>query len=178
MTVIQHCSPEVAEVIAFEIAAFERLSDRLRWPAEESGAFQPFEIQMVGTGHTSEELREMSDRLESLLLHTRVLREFFYYWEFRKDRAKRQKPDDVIAEDYISDWTSHRPPIGPYLRENKEQLDKSLAHLSTLRVQYKRTEKRWDIAALRRELLPVIETFRCILPRPMQPWFVLPADKF
>src|SRR5262245_33972504 len=114
---------------------------------------------MAGTGHTSGERREMSDRLESLLLHTRVLREFFYYWEFRNDKAKRQKPDDVIAEDYIPDWTSHRPPIGPYLRENKERLDKSLAHLSTLRVQYKRLEKRWDIAALRRELLPAIETF-------------------
>ena len=135
-------------------------------------------MQLAGTGRIDEDLCEMSDRLESLLLHTRVLREFFYYWEFRNDKINRQKPDDVIAEDFIPDWTSHRPPIGQYLRENKERLDKSLAHLSTLRVQYKRTDKRWDIASLRRELLPVIETYRRVLLDPMQPWFVLPADEF
>ena len=177
MSAIAHCSPEVAEVIAFEIGAFERLSDRLKWPASESGAFQPFEIQMTGTGNATDEVREISDRLESLLLHVRVLREFFYYWEFRKNKSQKQKPDDVIAEDYIPDWPNRCPPIGQYLRNNKERLDKSLAHLSILRVQYKRTEKRWDIAALRNELLPVIETFRSNLPASMQRWFVLPLDQ-
>lgn len=55
-------------------------------------------------------------------MHARVLRDFFYYWEFKNDKTKRQKPDDVIAEDYVSDWTSHCPPIGHYLRDNKERL--------------------------------------------------------
>ena len=180
MSVITHCSEEVAQVVAYEIAAFDRLSGRLRASCKESGSFIPEEITLVGTGHTDDDKWELSTEIESLLVHTRVLRDFFYYfWDFkeRKYRAKREKryDDDVIAQDFIPDWSDYCPPIGQYLSDHKERLDKSLAHLSTLRVRFKQTEKRWNVDAIHDELRPVIDHFKERLPVDMADWFVLKA---
>ena len=83
MSVITHCSEEVAQVVAYEIAAFDRLAGRLRLSCKESGSFIPEEITLVGTGHTDENKWELSTEIESLLVHTRVLRDFFYYfWDY------------------------------------------------------------------------------------------------
>src|SRR5713226_7803066 len=114
MTVITHCTEEVAQVVAYEIAAFHRLSGQLRLSCKESGSFIPEEITLVGTGHTDEDKWELSTQIESLLVHTRVLRDFFYYfWDFkeRNYKAKREKryDDDVIAQDFIPDWSDHCP---------------------------------------------------------------------
>lgn len=178
MTVITHCSEEVAQVVAYEIAAFDRLSGRLMLSCKGPVSFIPEEITLVGTGHTDEDKWELSTEIESLLVHTRVLREFFYYfWDFkeRKYKAKREKryDDDVIAQDFISDWSDHCPAIGRYLGDHKERLDKSLAHLSTLRVRFKQTEKRWNVDAIHNELRPAIDRFKERLPAKMADWFVL-----
>jgi len=114
MSAITHCSQEVAQVVAYEIAAFDRLSRRVKLSCKESG---------VGTGHTDEGKWELSTEIESLLLHTRVLRDFFYYyWDFkeRKYKSKKEKKfdDDVIAQDFIPDWIDHCPAIGRCLSDN------------------------------------------------------------
>jgi len=180
MSVITHCSEEVAQVVAYEIAAFDRLAGRLRLSCKESGSFIPEEITLVGTGHSDENKWELSTEIESLLVHTRVLRDFFYYfWDFkeRKYKAKRDKryEDDVIAQDFIPDWSDYCPAIGRYLSDHKERLDKSLAHLSTLRVRFKQTEKRWNVDAIYDELRPPIDRFKEKLPAHMADWFVLKA---
>jgi len=178
MSVITHCSEEVAQVVAYEIAAFDRLSRRLRLSCRESGSFIPEEITLVGTGHTDEDKWELSTEIESLLVHTRVLRDFFYcFWNSRERRysANRNKihHDDVIAQDFIPDWDEHCPAIGQYLSDHKDRLDKSLAHLSTSRVSFRQTEKRWNVDAIEEELRPVIEHFKERLSVGMAEWFVL-----
>jgi hypothetical protein len=160
------------------MAAFDRLCRRLRLPCGESGSFIPEEITLVGTGHTDEEEWELSTEIESLLVHARVLRDFFYYfWDFKKRQyktnRKKSHDDDVIAQDFIPDWDKHCPPIGPYLRDHKERLDKSLAHLSTLRVDFRQREKRWNVDAIEEELRPVIDQFKERLSGRMAEWFVL-----
>ena len=140
----------------------------------------PEEITLVGTGHTDEDKWELSTEIESLLVHTRMLREFFYYfWDFkhRKYRAARNKRhgDDVIAQDFIPDWSDHCPPIGRYLSDHKDRLDKSLAHLSTQRVRFKQTEKRWNVDAIYEEMRRPIDRFTEELLGHMADWFVLKA---
>jgi hypothetical protein len=180
MSVITHCSEEVAQLVAYEIAAFDRLSTHLRLSCRESGSFIPEEITLLGTGHGDEDRWELSAEIESLLMHTRVLREFFYYfWDFKekkyKSRREKNYNDDVIAQDFIPDWIDQCPPIGRYLGDisNKERLDKSLAHLSTKRVEYKQKEKRWEIETIHGELWPAINRFNERLPVHMVNWFVL-----
>jgi hypothetical protein len=151
-------------------------------PCKESGSFVPEEIKLVGTGHSDEDKWELSTEIESLLLHTRVLRDFFYYfWDFRrrqyKANRKKSHNDDVVAQDFISDWDQHCPPIGQYLTDHKERLDKSLTHLSTLRVHFKQTEKRWNVDAIGDELRPVIDQFRENLSTDIADWFVLMPAK-
>ncbi len=178
MSAIKHCSQEVAQVVAYEIAAFDRLSGRLKLSCKESGSFIPEEITLVGTGHTDEGEWKLSTEIESLLVHTRVLREFFYYfWDFNKQNYKstgrKIYDDDVIAQDFIPDWIDFCPTIGPYLSKHKDRLDKSLAHLSTKRVEYKQKEKRWEIETIQGELHRAIDRFKERLPAHMADWFVL-----
>jgi hypothetical protein len=177
MSDIKHCSQEVAQVVAYEIAAFDRLSGRLKLSCKESKSFIPEEITLVGTGHSDADEWELSTEIESLLVHTRVLREFFYYyWNFKEQnyrREERRYPDDVIAQDFIGDWIACCPTIGPYLSKHKDRLDKSLAHLSTERVEYKQKEKRWEIETIQGELHRAIDRFKERLPAHMADWFVL-----
>lgn len=177
MSAIAHCSEDVAQVVAYEIAAFDRLCSRLKLAYTESDSFIPEEFSFVGTSHTDDDTWTLSAELESLLVHTRVLREFFYYyWDFDKQqykaRKKKRHDDDVIAEDFIPDWSDSCPAIGQYLSDHKRRLDKSLAHLSTLRVYYKQIEKRWNLHAIHSELLQPIDRFKERLPARMSNWFV------
>lgn len=177
---IAHATPDVAKIIIYEFAIFEYLYGALKTGLEESEGGIPSKIELAGTGHTNEDQMNLSAQLESYLLHARVLRDFFHYYEMfpqfnpslgaKQDRRNR---DDVLAQDFIPDWGKRGPKIGSYLFDNKKRLDKSLAHLSTQRVEYKTNEKRWDIASVRNELLPVIEKFKADLPADRRQWFGL-----
>jgi hypothetical protein len=169
----EFCNPDVAKVIRYEFRMFRHLYDRLWLPCRESGAFSPGEIEPMGTGDTDETRREVSAQLESFLLHARVLRDFLYYFQFKPDKTKRHRDDDVMAQDYISGWDASCPPLGDYLRDekNKKRLDKALAHLTTTRVEFKRKELRWEVTRIRDELQPVIDLFLDSLSAELRSWF-------
>lgn len=160
------CTPEMAKKVMYEFTMFKFLCGKLRLLAEESGTFLPGEIVELGTSAMStDEEREVFAQLESLLLHTRVLRDFF----FRKPNPRF--PDDVIAADFVPDWSTHCPPLGAYLSSREPRLDKALAHLSTERLGYDNKDKKWNVTAIRDELQPVIDLFLSKLPADRKAWF-------
>jgi hypothetical protein len=72
-------------------------------------------------------------RLESLTIHARALIGFLYA------DLGRVGADDVIADDYLSEWPTVRPEGSFYLREVKERTDKEVAHITRVRAELSAT---------------------------------------
>ncbi len=120
---------------------------------------------------------------EGLVLHTRVLRDFFF--TKHNDDGKRVTHDrDIVAVDYFtlttSSWpyTSHDLP--PYLKQNKDRMDCALAHLSFGRLDYIGQDKDWSPVRLRDEIgakwfefLTKLQT----LKEPAAAWFLEQAQR-
>ncbi len=83
---------------------------------------------------------EHNASVEAFLLHSRVLAEFF--------TARNPKPDDVVAADYVSDWTADDDIRA--LDQAQKSIHKRLAHLSTLRLDDSVQDQRvWSDNAIR-----------------------------
>jgi hypothetical protein len=185
----KYCNVNVAKKITYEFEMFKYLCGELDSASDETEWFIPGKIVMLGSGVTSKKKRRISPLLESLLLHTRVLRDFFY--ESRRqsrvvtcphcgkqDQKTRQaRPDDVFAEDFVPNWKDQRPALGSYVKGQRDRLNKALAHLTIARVQYTGDQKRWNITAIREEIQPVIDKFKACLPASQKPWFELPRNR-
>ena len=84
--------------------------------------------------------------LEALLLHARILRDFF---------ATSGNPDDILARDFVRQM----PRVAmPYLRSRKSRnrLNRLLAHASYSR---RRLSKDWDVRTIVQELSGAMRTF-------------------
>lgn len=169
MSADQKCTPEMAQKVFYEFTMFKFLHNRLWLLAEESGAFLPGEIVQAGTSLlATDDKREVFAQLESYLLHARVLRDFFF-------RAPKY-PDDVVASDFLPEWSTYCPSLGTYLNGQELRLNKALAHLSTERLKYDNKDKRWNVTAIHNELQPVIELFLTKLRADRRAWFNEPID--
>ncbi len=94
--------------------------------------------------------------VESLALHARVLIFFFY-------GNKKKYPDDIIAQDFLSEnikWAEIRPEMSDFLKEVKFKADKQLAHLCLGRIQLSREDRHgWNFQKVYQELNEIIELF-------------------
>ncbi len=163
-TTIQHGSEEVAAKVTYEITMFRHSFNRLLRLEVDLGHIQPGDVMpRVGTGFSTQEVIEASVFVECFLLHARVLRDFFC--------CSGHKPDDVTAGKFVSGWSA--PPVSEYhtLDGEKARLDKALAHLTTTRVQYDASGKKWDLAAIRQELEEIIRRFLASLTTEKAAWF-------
>jgi hypothetical protein len=96
----QYCTEKTAAKVMYEYTMFTFLYGLLQFRCRESGAFQPGEITYLGTGvESDEDLRTTSALLESYLVHTRVLYDFFF---------KAPTRDDIVADHFVDKWTSLR----------------------------------------------------------------------
>ena len=164
MTSTPKCSSEMAQKVGYEFRMFAFLFAQLRYSASESDVLLPGEMVELGTSQLAPDERlGVFAQLESFLLHARVLRDFF----FRKPKFD----DDVVAEHFLPDWSAHRASLGPYLTAHELRLNKALAHLTTMRLDYDKAEKKWEVSTIRDELQPVIDSFLSKLPRDRQRWF-------
>lgn len=78
--------------------------------------------------------------IESFLLHTRSLYEFFVC------KKKKKYPDDLRIGDFLAD----KPEFNlKYIEKNKWRLDQHLSHISKTRVTKKDS---WDIEKIRNEI--------------------------
>lgn len=130
----------------------------------------------VGTGSDPEE----DAYLESFLLHTRILRDFFFSHAPPNSRTRtcpackhtQTLPaitnDDILAGDFVPGWNE---PEDPYLKTLREPLNKMLAHLTETRERYKLQSYLWDHTAIHQALEPVIAKFRSSLTSQTTIWF-------
>ena len=111
----QTCNPQVAAKVAYEMRMFRYAYDKLTQLQVDMSNILPGNVMpRVGTGLSTEEVRHASALVECFLIHARVLRDFF--------RRGRQKPDDVIAGDFVSGWTQPSASDYGYVGAQKEQL--------------------------------------------------------
>ena len=158
-------SEVVAKKVMYEFSMFNFLCDKLRSEYQESETFAPGDVTFVGTASSSiEEDRTTFALLESLLLHTRVLHDFFY---------KQRHLDDIVASDFVTEWETWRPQKDEYLGnpDRKDRLDKALAHLTLRRVEYDSNEKKWNVDAIQEAVENPMNTFLENLPPEIKPWF-------
>lgn len=157
-----------AKSVAYEFMMFSFLIEKLRWSAEETAEFRPGNIEWLGTGHTDDSRkRELYALLESLLLHTRVLYDFFY---------KLPTRDDLSAPFFADKWDASPPPEGTYLDlvanpKSKNQINKAVAHLTAERADYSPIEKKWNVEAIGIEMNEVITEFMKKVPEDRKAWF-------
>jgi len=169
-----YCNANVAQKVDYEFTMFKFLCERLRLDSQESVTFKPGDVTFVGTGtSTDEDDRTTYALLESLLLHTRVLHDFFYK---PRNPNNPRTADDVIASDFVTFWESLRPSKGDYIgnADRKERLDKALAHLTLRRVEYDSNEKQWNVDAIEAAIGNAIKIFLHNLPDDKRPWFTMP----
>jgi len=92
--------------------------------------------------------------LETLLLHARNLREFFY--------AKPRRRDDARPEDFVGDidkWKRERPEETDLIKEVRERANKELAHLTYKRHYGIPPKKQWNYGAAQTDFLKVVKVF-------------------
>ena len=105
--VISPCSPAVATKVTYEMRMFRYAYDKLAQLQVDMGNVLPGDVvPSVGTRISTEEVRAASVLLESFLIHARVLRDFFC------PSPEPHKDDDVVASDFVSEWT--QPPASDY----------------------------------------------------------------
>jgi hypothetical protein len=160
-----YCNEDVAKKVAYEFEMFQFLCNYLQPESRECATLAPGHVTYVGTGWGGDKQRRLTCALlESFLLHTRVLHDFFY---------KKRTRDDVIASDFVPDWERVRPPLDPYLSDpdRRTRLDKALAHLSLKRVEYEVREKKWNVDAICAAIEAPMKRFLASLSPEVGAWF-------
>jgi hypothetical protein len=166
-----YCNANVARKVVYEFTMFNFLCETLRFDFQESVTFKPGDLTYVGTGGSADEDdRTTYALLESMLLHTRVLHDFFYK---PRNPNNPRTADDIIASDFVPEWETLRPSKGEYLghSDRKDRLDKALAHLTLRRVKNDSNEKQWNVDAIHVAIGNAIKVFLQNLPDERKPWF-------
>ncbi|HKI35229.1 MAG TPA: hypothetical protein VKA46_25455 [Gemmataceae bacterium] len=91
---------------------------------------------------------------EGLVLHARVLRDFFFT-KVKENGKRDTRKDDIVAVDYFATpaaWAYTSKTLSPYLAKTKDRMDRTLAHLSFDRLQYKGQAKEWSSNSLLSEI--------------------------
>lgn len=168
-----YCNKEAAQKIVYEFRMLEFCRGEIAARCETIDRLHVGKNNVVGTSHQTGDQMRVSAFLESMLIHTRVLMDFFY-----KPRDPKFKLDDsIVASDFIPNWPDIRPAKGTYLESRKEHLNKAMAHLGRKRIDYEEhDEKGWDLTKVSTEINHVIRLFNENLPESMKNWFVPSFD--
>lgn len=160
----QYCTKDHAAKVGYEFRMFKYLCDKLE-STRETRFLEPARVIFVGTGGFDEEELHLSAMLESLLLHTRVLIDFF---------SDKKDSDNLIASDFVDAWNKSLITQCVYLNKRKPRLNKAVAHLAAMRVEYETDEKQWEITTIHAEMEKVIDQFTKKLTDERKAWF--PTD--
>jgi len=114
-----------------------------------------------GYNLTVQEQLQVNVLLASLLIHARNLRYFLF---------DKPKWDDVSAQHFLPEWDEKVEKWCPYFDENRERLNKSLAHISYKRIEYA-PNKGWDCVKIYNEVKAAWNEFWSRLPAAKQKWF-------
>lgn len=86
--------------------------------------------------------------LESFLIHARALTDFF--------QNKKTRSTDIVVGDFLDDWSVD---VADWLREERQRIDKEIAHLTTERTTGTPKTKQHDVARIRNELIRYVSGF-------------------
>lgn len=164
---------KLASIIAYEREMLQRTHDMaiedwcnlFRCPEQGYEILDSTEDPETGMGCSGWRSDKGNAFLESFLVHARVLKDFLW-----KDGSGHK--DDVFAWEYVgrkNGWG--RPDMGKYLTDNKNRLDKSLAHLSVARLSFVGKKKEWDLPRVRDEIQECWEAFLNALDTERRLWF-------
>jgi len=78
--------------------------------------------------------------IESFLLHTRILINFLY--------PSGSHTDDIVPTTFSSNWSETRSSTPPSLKRVREQANKRLAHLTTLRYKVEPSQRPWPLQTI------------------------------
>ena len=93
---------------------------------------------------------------EDVLVHGRLLREFFY----REEGTK--KDDDARPIDFVRDydkWKRERPKETYWIKRIKERASKEIMHLTYARHYGVSEEKEWDYGTIRNDFQKIVKVF-------------------
>jgi hypothetical protein len=92
---------------------------------------------------------------EGLVLHARILRDFFFT-KVDDDGKRISKSGDIVAVDYFklgtASWPYTSANLSTYLKDNKDRMDWTLAHLTFWRLDFTGSQKEWSAECLRNEI--------------------------
>ena len=111
-------APEIAYEWEMLCWTFQKICERIGEEVVASEASSPFPA--IWYSGTSRYTQDASAMVEPFLLHVRNIRDFLY--------CDSSRPDDVLAVHFFdkpSDWITRRPPLGDYLGNVRERLNKS-----------------------------------------------------
>lgn len=139
------------------------MSGQIPFQNDPTAAFEHVEYEMRMLKAVAEELSSSTHTtwvynalVESFAIHTRVLLDFFY-----KPRKYR---DDVVAEDYVQNWSASCPPKTPDLTDATIRVDKEIVHLTYVRLMRSGSGKDWRFAAITQDLVKVCGAFIALIP--------------
>jgi len=119
--------------------------------AIDSVLYELWVLRTSGPPVWEEDLIESNRRVETMVLHARVLRDFFFVNPNLPVNAT-----DIVATDFFAnakkDWPHTRGNLSPYLAKNKTRMDRALAHLSYDREKWTGRDKIWDSAPIFAEI--------------------------
>lgn len=165
---VQHCGPKVTNKICYEVQMLHFAHHRLCVLEVETCDIAPDRVDhKVTSGMSQEDRLEASAWLECFLIHARVLYDFF--------AIDAIKPDDVTAGHFVESWSTAnaKAELGS---TDKVRLNKSLAHLTTTRIQYDESHDGWDVDTIFDELCVVTKRFLASLPITCTTWFAELAE--
>ena len=156
-----HNPEDAATYVRFEHTQLTLVVKALRSLRAESRADSQGGQQMADPKQFQENIL-----LASFLIHTRNLRDFLF---------TPPRLDDVSAKDFLAEWDESVETWCPYLDENRDRLNKSLAHLSYKRIEYE-PNKSWDCGTIYKELTAAWNEFWSRLPSEKKEWFTRPRN--
>jgi len=164
----QH-TPDEAEVKAvatyvwFEYLMFNQAAKQILSLLQGSRA-----DSLWGQHMTDRKQLQVNVLLASFLIHARNLRAFLF-----PPRRTKPKWDDVLAQHFLPEWDEKVEKWCPYFDENRDRLNKSLAHISYKRIEYE-PKKKWSYVKIHKELTAAWNEFWSRLPAEKKKWFTRP----
>lgn len=139
-----------AKYVEYEMRCFLTLGRMLG--QDELSVAMPGSISWSGTANPEDNNEWCANSmLESFLLHTRVLHDFFW---------KNGSGDDITYKTFVTSWAPPEKPESLEKFGRGEHANKALFHLTKARIEREGEQKNWPIGAILGDLTKVINAFR------------------